>query len=427
MPLPRLANSAEGIVYRIAGLPIAVRMLAPFSRGRRADPLRSAFAHRYWHPRGLAEASELVGGIILTPLAILASVAWFTWRNGEVIRRRHGKSVPAQVAEQLRLYFSAGVMPPWYYIFSLHDDGVSRAPTFIERFETKTCYFRVLKQRKGTPLNDKKRFAEFCAANGIRSVPTILRLPGDDPQRPLPGCDLFVKPVAGRGGRGAERWDYIGHQSFSGPGGEQLSRAALLHRLVERSRHGPIIVQPRIKPHAELTAITAGALPTIRVLTCLDANGEPEVIGAVMRTSFGNNRTVDNLHAGGIGASIDLDSGRLSKATNLGSNAKLGWLSVHPDSGAAIEGRILPCWDEVKQRAVSAHRKFNDRVVIGWDIAVLEDGPIIIEGNGNPDLDILQRFMRIGLREHRFAELLAHHLLERDKTAPAPARANALG
>ena len=112
MPLPRLANSAEGIVYRIAGLPIALRMLAPFSRGRGADPLRSAFAYRYWHPRSVAEASELLGGIILTPVAIVASVAWFTWRNGTVVRRRHGKSVPAQVAEQLRLYFSAGVLPP---------------------------------------------------------------------------------------------------------------------------------------------------------------------------------------------------------------------------------------------------------------------------------------------------------------------------
>ena len=412
MPLPRLANSAEGIVYRIAGLPIAVRMLAPFSRGRRPDPLRTAFAHRYWHPRSVAETSELLGGIILTPLAIVAALAWFTWRNGAVIRSRHGKSVPAQLAEQLRLYVSAGVLPPWYYIFSLHDDGANRAPTFIERFETKTCYFRLLKQRKGSPLNDKTRFAQFCAANGIRSVPTITRLPGDEAPQPLPRCDLFVKPVAGRGGRGAERWDYIGSQSFSGPHGEQLTRGALLRRLMARSRHGPLIVQPRMLPHPDLAVITAGALPTVRVLTCLNAQREPEVIAGVMRASLGKNRTVDNLHAGGIAAAIDLECGTLSRATNLGSDARLGWLSLHPDNGAQIEGRVVPCWNEVKECAIAAHRKFNDRVVIGWDIAVLEDGPILIEGNGTPDLDILQRFRRVGLREHRFAELLAYHLRE---------------
>jgi hypothetical protein len=64
-----------------------------------------------------------------------------------------------------------------------------------------------------------------------------------------------------------------------------------------------------------------------------------------------------------------------------------------------------------------AHRRFSDRVVVGWDIAVLDDGPIFIEGNGNPDLDILQRFMRMGLREHRFARLLAYHLGQRSIAA----------
>ena len=250
MPLPRLANSAERIVYRIAGLPIAVKALVAASKARPARSAAIGFRLADTGTRGaLRKRPSYWAESILTPIAILASLAWFTWRNGAVIRRRHGKSVPSQLAEQLRLYFSAGVLPPWYYIFSLHDEGAQRAPTFIERFETKTCYFRLLKQRKGTPLNDKTRFAEFCAANGIRSVPTILRLPGDDPQRPLPRRDLFVKPVSGRGGKGAERWDYIGSQSFSGPHGEQLTRSALLRRLVERSRHGPIIVQPRMLPH----------------------------------------------------------------------------------------------------------------------------------------------------------------------------------
>jgi hypothetical protein len=133
-------------------------------------------------------------------------------------------------------------------------------------------------------------------------------------------------------------------------------------------------------------------------------------MAAMMRTSFGKNRTVDNLHAGGIGALVDLDSGKLSKSSNLGSDARLGWFSTHPDTGASIEGRVVPFWDDVKQAAVAAHRQFSDRVVVGWDIAVLEDGPILVEGNGNPDLDILQRYMRIGLRQQRLAELLAHHL-----------------
>lgn len=408
-----IADSAERLIYRVAGLPVAVNALLDKTGTDVSDTLRSAFAHRYWHPQGAGEWSELVGALVLWPFGLLIALAWFAWRNGPIISQRHGKTVGSQVREQLRLYFSGGVLPPWYYIFQLHDDGTARAPSFIERFETKTCYFRVLKRRKGTPLQDKTRFAAFCAQHGLPTVETLMYLNGEAPGETLPDCDLFVKPARGRGGRGAERWDLIEPGTFAGPNGERLTEDALLARLVARSRHTDLIVQPRQTPHPDLQAVTAGALPTVRILTCLNEDNEPELMAAMMRTSLGDNRTVDNLHAGGIGALIDLDSGKLSKASNLGSDARLGWFSKHPDTGADIEGRVMPCWEQAKALALAAHRHFADRVVIGWDIAVLEDGPIFVEGNGNPDLDILQRFMRTGLREHRFAELLAHHLRQR--------------
>jgi hypothetical protein len=409
----RAAERAERLIYRVAGLPVALAVMLAGPDACAAHPLRSAFARRYWHPDGAAEWGELVAAAILWPVALVAASAWFTARNGAVVRRRSGKTLRAQLGEQLILYFSDGVLAPWYYIFSLHNEGEERAPTFIQRFETKTCYFRTLKTRKGTPLNDKSRFAEYCAGHGIRCVPSLMHLAGDMPSQPLPDQDLFVKPSTGRGGRGAERWDRVAPLSFEGPGAERLSGDALLARLVERSRERPLIVQPRLSPHPELAEITAGALPTARILTCLNADGEPEVMASMVRTSFGANKTVDNLHAGGIGALVDVESGMLSKASNLGSDAHLGWFSAHPDTGAPIEGKKLPCWEQAKALAVAAHRQFSDRVVIGWDIAILEDGPIVVEGNGNPDLDILQRFMRTGLREHRLAELLAWHLQRR--------------
>lgn len=408
-----LADNAERLVYRVAGLPVALGALFFASGDKTADTLQSAFALQYWNPEGLADWAELLGAIVMWPVGLLLASAWFTWRNGEVTRQRHGKSMPRQFGDQLRLYFTDGVLPPWYYIFSLDDDGGRRAETFIERFETKTCYFRLLKPHKGTPLNHKGRFADYCAAHAIRTVPILMRLEGKHPGRPLPDEDVFVKPTTGRGGRGAERWDRSGESGFRRPDGRALSEDALLARLVERSRHCPLLVQPRLRPHRDLEPITAGALPTARVLTCLDERGEPEIMAAMLRTSFGRNRTVDNLHGGGIGALVDIESGTLGKASNLGSDARLGWISAHPDSGAPIEGRALPFWEETKAQALAAHRHFNDRVVVGWDIAILDDGPIVVEGNGNPDLDILQRFMRTGLRKHRFAALLAYHLRRR--------------
>jgi hypothetical protein len=408
-----IAARAERLLYRIAGLPVALAAILG-SASRSNDPLQSAFAWSYWHPDGVDDWSELIGGLVTWPLALVVGALWFTWINGAEIRRRHGKTIPAQLAEQMRFYFSAGVLAPWYYIFSLYDeDGGKRARGYLQRFETKPSIFPLLKRKQGSPLNDKICFAEYCGERGVRCVVTVVGLNGRAPTSVLPDYDLFVKPSKGRGGRGAERWDRVAPGMFAGPDGERLSPFGLLSRLMEQSRDNPLIVQPRLNPHPDLLEVTTGALPTVRIVTCLNEQGEPELIGAVFRMSVGANRTVDNLHAGGIAANVALETGKLSRATDLGSDSRRGWLSAHPDTGGLIENRVLPRWEETKQLALSAHREFADRVVIGWDVAILDDGPIVIEGNGNPDMDILQRFMREGLRKHRFGHLLAHHLSAR--------------
>jgi glutathione synthase/RimK-type ligase-like ATP-grasp enzyme len=130
--------------------------------------------------------------------------------------------------------------------------------------------------------------------------------------------------------------------------------------------------------------------------------------------SIGANRTVDNIHAGGLACAVSLDEGTLELASNLGSDARLGWHSVHPTTGARIEGTRLPFWNEVKALAVKAHKTVEGRIIIGWDIAIAEDGPIVIEGNRGPDMDLMQRFMETGFcGPHRFGELIAHHLVMR--------------
>jgi hypothetical protein len=410
-----IADRAERLVYRVAGLPVAIAAARRPASAHDTDAiLDSAFAARYWRPADASAWIELIGGIILSPFAVLASCVWYTARNGPTIKRRGGKGLASQFTEQLRLYFSAGVLAPWYYLFSLDEDGSSeRAKTFLQRFETKTSLFVLLKQRKGTPLNDKARFTDYCAAHGIRCVPVIASLVGKSRPAGLPDVDLFVKPSKGRGGRGAERWDRTAPFEYAGGAGERLSSAELLDRLLSRSRRTPLVVQPRLQPHPAIVGLTAGALPTARIVTCLDERGEPEVMISVFRMSIGANRTVDNMHAGGIAAAPDIASGCLSRASDLGMDARLGWFTAHPDTGEQIEGRVLPCWDEAKRLAIQAHRAFSDRVVVGWDIAILKDGPILVEGNGNPDMDIIQRFMRVGLRRHRFGELIAWHLERR--------------
>lgn len=411
-----IANGLERAVYVIAGLPIALHGVsaAPTPHAR---IIRRAFARRYWRPNSFGDAAALLVGLVLTPFAVPLAALWFTLRNGPVIRRREGRGPGTQLLEQLRLYLRAGIVGPWYYILSLHRDGTRRAPTFLQRCETKRGVYALLKDTSPTPVGNKSAFAERCAAAGVRAVACemVVNDADGDPAR-LPDCDLFVKPLTGCGGKGAERWDRVARRTWSN-GSKRLGDGELLTEL--RSRGRTLVVQRRVHPHPALEPLTSGATPTVRALTILDEQGRPELVATVFRMSIGNNRTVDNIHAGGLACAVSLDDGTLGLASNLGSDARLGWHSHHPTTGARIEGTQLPLWDEVKSLAVRAHGAVEGRIVIGWDIAIAEDGPLVIEGNRGPDMDLMQRFMDSGFcGPHRFGELIAHHLVTRGYGLP---------
>lgn len=119
---------------------------------------------------------------------------------------------------------------------------------------------------------------------------------------------------------------------------------------------------------------------------------------------------VDNFHAGGIASAVDLTNGELGTATDMGLTADSRWWGHHPTTGAEIVGRVLPHWSAVVALGLAAHRLFPDQVAIGWDIAILEGGPCLIEGNKSPDLDIIQRTTGVPAGNSRLGRLLARHM-----------------
>jgi hypothetical protein len=390
--------------------------------GSPASIIHMSYLRALWRERGPAGRAVLfLSVLLLWPLINLLMIAWATAINGPTIRRRHGKPIIAQIAEQVRLSAAHSILSPWYYTFDLHDDDKRRrAAEYIHRFETKGGLYRFLKGgRFGSalsPLQDKMLFAAHCRAHDVRAIP-ILRIAKAGKidcngvhSVGLPPTDLFFKPALGRGGEGAERWDYCGSGLYRSNIGIVLSTEQLLSRLCELSLGQAYIVQARAENHSSVANLCNGALSTVRIVTCQDEHGHPDATDAVFRMAVGAGPIVDNFHAGGIAAAVDIDSGVLGPATDMGLRPERGWCDVHPDTGARITGRILPFWQELKDLVIHAHAAFADRVIIGWDVATLDDGPCIVEGNGAPDLDIHQRCSGQPLGSRRLGELLATHV-----------------
>ena len=413
----RVRDFGRGVTYQVAGLPIALRHGLGRRRPAPDRVIRRAYSRRYWAPRSWSEGSQLALALVVWPLVLAGLQIAFTLKNGREVARRCQRPVRRQLVDQLRLYLGAGVLPPWYYIFELYREPSGRhARTFVYRWESKGGVFRQLREAAPptSELNDKLVFAERCRQHQIRIAPVLALFAGGKAELladPVElEADLFVKPVTGRGGRGAQRWDLIGPGIYASPDGQRSTSDELLARLAAQSGRTPLLAQERLSNHPNLAPLNNGALSTIRMLTCLNEIGEPEIVGAAMRMAIGGNHVVDNLHAGGIAAGVDLDTGTLGPASNLGADSRLGWLERHPASGAPITGTRLPLWDEVRDFAVRAHRAFADRALIGWDIAITPDGPVMVEANSSPDLDIMQRFARRGLMAARLGALLAFHV-----------------
>jgi hypothetical protein len=341
--------------------------------------------------------------------------------NGAAVRRRTGKGILRQLVEQLGIAARHAILPPWYYMFDLFDDALlAQARHYLRRDETKGGIYRLLKYPKAKRrLQEKDRFADRCYEHGVRAPEYLLakrgtvRHPDKRPAESLPQCDVFAKPAGGRGGRGMETWTFDGsHWSHAG---SRLDEPALLDHFRDLSQVENYLIQRRLVPHRDLAELSCGILTTIRMVTIRDEHGGHEPTHAVFRMPKSPSAKVDNFHAGGLAAKIDIETGELSAASDIGLRPDSDWHPTHPHTGARIAGRKLPYWSETLDLARRAHAALPHWVVIGWDIAIVDDGPMMIEGNGGADLDIIQRSHRAPMGNTRFGELLALHLRNLDE------------
>lgn len=254
------------------------------------------------------------------------------------------------------------------------------------------------------PLKNKQLFARVAGEAGLPVAA------GCDPDRDnlndwLSGQDdVIAKPSFQSKGQGVERFRRAGDawQGTDGP----VAPDVLAARLTAMWRAGGVI-QRRLPTHAALLDLSPGALPTLRVVTCLDEAGTPEGCGLALRLSAGGARPVDNFNAGNLVLGIDA-AGRCGPAWQSGA---AGALDRHPATGVAITGVAVPDLDAAIALALRAHQPFRAGfTVIGWDVGLTDAGPVLVEGNWNPGTDILQLVEGRGVADGRLGALYRHHL-----------------
>lgn len=175
---------------------------------------------------------------------------------------------------------------------------------------------------------------------------------------------LVLKPSDGQCGRGIKVLDTAG--------------LTLEKLIAELQSSGTDYVEPFILQHENLNRLSPAGLNTVRIITQLNEQDEVNILGARLRITVNN--VVDNLAAGNIAASIDEVTGRVNGPGVYGDMTIEPVLS-HPVTGLELNRFQVPFWSETVAMVRKAALTDTGNRSIGWDVAITDAGPELIEGN----------------------------------------------
>lgn len=223
---------------------------------------------------------------------------------------------------------------------------------------------------------------------------------------------LFCKPQGGSLSVGSVRIDRIDGDTLHLGTGRTVSVAQFANDVLRVYPDG-YLIQSAIVPHNDLQPVTGKAVGCVRIVTAIDGNVAKPVY-AVWKIPAPNAMSDNSWQDGTSLALIELASG-IIKTCRRGKGFSAEDVPVDPTSGAQILGLQMPHWTEALKNACVAHELTPELGVCGFDVAITDGGPIILECNDQPNHMMYQFSSQRGARNPEFS-LVWDRLLKRAKS-----------
>ena len=139
------------------------------------------------------------------------------------------------------------------------------------------------------------------------------------------------------------------------------------------------VLESVVGQHPVLQEIYPHSVNTIRIITYLTKDGQPKIIGSRLRMGR-NGNLVDNISQGGIHATIDKETGKITDGLSITSGEE-SYITNHPDTGIRFHGIEIPHWQSVLDLCRKAAKLTPFQRFVGWDVAVGKSGPVVLEAN----------------------------------------------
>ncbi len=276
------------------------------------------------------------------------------------------RPVLIETADCLACYLKYGAGFTDYFVFKFYNKSSAQRKQFI-------C--KRTNDRLVTKLNDKiytvifsdkrefdKTFSEFIG----RDILDLTAASADDIKLFMARHTVAIqKPAISISGKG------IVKVTSSDSASDIKSRGGLLEQFVIQ--------------HKRLSGLYSQSVNTLRLVTIIK-NNTPYITAAALR--IGNGGIVDNAGAGGLCASVSVETGQvITDAVDLFTNTSY---KEHPLTGKAFKGFQIPYFNQCKSMVLKAALVVPQVKYVGWDVAVTESGPLLIEANHNPGYQLYQ-------------------------------------
>jgi hypothetical protein len=180
-------------------------------------------------------------------------------------------------------------------------------------------------------------------------------------------------------------WSYGGDRVFKIYKNQAENEPELINELFLTVIKSGFLFQDTVRQHKELDKLNPSCLNTMRIDTFINPDGKIDIISCYIRMSF-RNAHVDNISSGGLLVGIDRNTGKLRQEgfSNL-QDVGVKIFTEHPVTKTVFENFQIPFFEQAKELALKATGLMPGLRLVGWDVAIGESGPVLIEGNSDYD------------------------------------------
>ena len=283
--------------------------------------------------------------------------------------------------DMLFRYLAYGFQPDEYLCYGLYNQEPEVQKKWISDYERYVIIYSINDIKDIMVFNNKVRTYEVFRDYYKRETISIKT------ERDYPRFEAFAKkhPVFVKklvykgGGRSVELVD-----------SRESSLEDLFRKYIDS---GECIIEERIFQNQVMSALNPSSVNTVRCITVNTRNGIriPYTFLKVGR----NGSFIDNGAAGGILVGINVQDG---VADTIGYDEVMNTYTEHPDTKVQFMGYRFPQWDEMKALCIKMAGMTPRVKCIGWDMALCDDGWVVVEGNGETQFIGPQIVYRRGIK-----------------------------